>query len=350
MNKTKDIKSLKESPLFNLSLASKELFHSNFIDWLIRIDKKNMSEVFSKLLNQNIKIKDCSREKNNLDLYIECEEKNVVIENKFKSIITEEQLVDYNKKLNDEIRILLTLHNEANELTITKKHNWIIVGYDRLTEGLSKINTENKYHKHLIKDYCNFVNIIHAYFSQKNYDSETIGTMRLTYEELGEIRLHDIYQKILFNYTLTQLRYKLKKHKNKFSSWQDFWRATGTISLNYDIEPVRNDDKENLRIELQLQYDSIKLMLINNTDPRKLNDQFRNELFKILKKHAYGDMFEKDKDGNVIIYPKNREYNKYGTDLIYKRVKLAETVNFKTIIDTMTKIFEDVIKFGEKEK
>ena len=80
-----DTDKLKKSAMFNLSLASKELFHSNFLDWLISVNKDGMSEVFSNLLNDEVKIIDCDREKNNFDLYINCEnDLTIIIENKFQ--------------------------------------------------------------------------------------------------------------------------------------------------------------------------------------------------------------------------------------------------------------------------
>ena len=53
-NKIKEIKkiceSLKKNTMFNLSLSSKELFHSNFIAWLIENYPNNMNNIFNKVL------------------------------------------------------------------------------------------------------------------------------------------------------------------------------------------------------------------------------------------------------------------------------------------------------------
>ena len=40
---------LKTSPMFNLSLASKELFHSNFLYWLSIIDKQLFKNLIEEL-------------------------------------------------------------------------------------------------------------------------------------------------------------------------------------------------------------------------------------------------------------------------------------------------------------
>ena len=42
---------LKTSPMFNLSLSSKELFHSNFLYWLSLINKEAFKKLIAGLLN-----------------------------------------------------------------------------------------------------------------------------------------------------------------------------------------------------------------------------------------------------------------------------------------------------------
>ena len=43
-----DIKKLKKSPMFNLSLSSKELFHSNFLAWIA--EDEDTKELFESIL------------------------------------------------------------------------------------------------------------------------------------------------------------------------------------------------------------------------------------------------------------------------------------------------------------
>lgn len=114
---------LNKSPLFKLSLSSKELFHSNFLEWLSIINR----EAFRKLINRmagglyqndpwpdNWRVK---REYHNFDLCVVTYDNNkymnhtqegiedeedlrilFVIENKVKSIPYKQQLVDYNNE------------------------------------------------------------------------------------------------------------------------------------------------------------------------------------------------------------------------------------------------------------
>ena len=47
------IKYLKTSPMFNLSLSSKELFHSNFLYWIWKADQKTFKSIINKLIGEN---------------------------------------------------------------------------------------------------------------------------------------------------------------------------------------------------------------------------------------------------------------------------------------------------------
>ena len=47
------LKKLKNSTLFNLSLGSKELFHSNFLGWLAENYSLEVGSIFSKFINEN---------------------------------------------------------------------------------------------------------------------------------------------------------------------------------------------------------------------------------------------------------------------------------------------------------
>lgn len=349
-----NIEILKKSPMFNLSLSSKELFHSNFIDWLITIDNKSMSSLFSNLLGRKIEILQCNREKNNFDLYIDCSDnQQIIIENKFKSIITDQQLEKYSEKLKDHKskNVLLSLNLTGYEITLAEKYNWIAVSYTKLCKELKKIYFKDKYHQMIVDDYCIFITEISSYFSNKDYSHYSIDNMYSEYKKLSEIRLHDISQKILFNYLLRELNSKLKKDNKffvngynfseKISSWQDFWRGTGLISLNYTIEQGK-DNRSGFRLELQLQYDALKLMLIHQ-NPKKLSDQFKGEFFEIIENLSNSRFCRKK--GELFPNRKGMEYKKYGSNLIYKSIILSKDLMMPDIVDIMYDTFKKIITF-----
>lgn len=349
-----DTEILKKSPMFNLSLSSKELFHSNFIDWLITIDNKSMSSLFSNLLKKKIEILQSNREKNNFDLHIDCSgHQQIIIENKFKSIITEQQLAKYNEKLKDynSHNMLLSLNLTTYERSLADEYDWIAVSYTELCDELQKISFKDNYHQTMVGDYCKFNNEISSYFSNKDYSKYSIGDMYLEYKKLLEIRLHDISQKILFNYILRELNLKLKKDNKSFvngydfsekiSSWQDFWRGTGLVSLNYTIKQGK-DNRSGFRLELQLQYNALKLMLIHE-NPKQLPDKFKNEFFKIIENLSNSKFCRKK--GELFPNRKGMEYKKYGSNLIYKSIVLSKDLMMPEMVDMMYDTFKKIITF-----
>ena len=101
------IEELKNNPIFAMSLSSKELFHSNFWLWLF---ERNIA--YAKTFFPDLKeIKAVTREQGHRDITIwqtETLKKKssqyddaYVIENKFKSIPTKEQLIRYQAYLED---------------------------------------------------------------------------------------------------------------------------------------------------------------------------------------------------------------------------------------------------------
>ena len=104
MKTNQELEDLKKSPLFNLSLSSKELFHSNFIAWLCDNYKEIMSEIFKKYISssdENILIKGIvQREMKNIDLTLTfSNNEKLYIENKVKSLPSLSQLQKYKNKI-----------------------------------------------------------------------------------------------------------------------------------------------------------------------------------------------------------------------------------------------------------
>lgn len=248
---TKAIKYLKTSPMFNLSLSSKELFHSNFLYWLY-IAKDN-KEAFCSLLNVIGITTDnwgndwvVKREYLNFDLCVigSNDKKEIllaVIENKVKSIPTAEQLAKYNEKIKNKFesddkipKILLSLTESDVEVD-----GWSYVSYKRICEKLlesSFLSAFDDYEKRLITDYAKFVQSLIILTEEWKSDAEDESNIFLLdykereckneeeshddtipinkiysknpdkYRKAQELRIHDLYGK----YRTTILKEKLK--------------------------------------------------------------------------------------------------------------------------------------------
>lgn len=140
----RDIKDLKKNPMFNLSLSSKELFHSNFLAWIAEDEdtedlfvsilvlfglKEDVAKDYAEGIRNGSYI--VKREYKNFDFCIcekikdsdgNSEEDNIlgqvilVLENKFKSIPYEKQLKKYQEDVEE-------LNNVGWKNAVKTKHN-----------------------------------------------------------------------------------------------------------------------------------------------------------------------------------------------------------------------------------
>lgn len=220
------IDELSSSPLFNLSLSSKELFHSNFLAWLAQHYPDFFVEICKDLgckadwSNAEWNVK---REYENFDLCITSDEKNVmVLENKVKSIPTKAQLDKYVEKLKKEYEgnidlILLSLSTSfPDKQAIEDEKKWQIRNYKDLCTATRKhmqlIN--NQYHKALIEDYCSFVATLHECSeSWKVKDSSPFllpNDNDSNRKELKKLRIADLQDKIWYSQLLEKLNSRLE--------------------------------------------------------------------------------------------------------------------------------------------
>ena len=228
------LEELKKNPIFKMSLGSKELFHSNFLEYLWDIDdkKKNrFSNVIAMLLKgRKLDFKPGSvfdREKENFDICIhhtvngeEDGKKfyDLIIENKVKSIPRKDQLEEYEKKAKgkgDPVFLLLSLVTDfpCRKELIDDKSPWIVAHYDQLKEAI-----ENHYkdvgerNLKYISDYCQFIGQMHNlqdymiqdFDNQVYYDKEVL-------DEYKKLRIHDLYIKLRGSMFITRLKEKLEE-------------------------------------------------------------------------------------------------------------------------------------------
>lgn len=186
---------LKTSPMFNLSLSSKELFHSNFLYWIYIADKN----AFRALLEAvGIKTDNwgenwvAKREYLNFDLcVIDNKRLLAVIENKVKSIPTAEQLAKYNEKIEKSFgdvsvpKILLSLTeskiDESNNVKV-----WQYVSYKQICDTLFSDDFQSffsGYQKELINDYAKFVQALITVAECWKEDAEEGNIFLLDYKE-----------------------------------------------------------------------------------------------------------------------------------------------------------------------
>jgi len=186
-----DFNSLKNSILFNISLQSKELFHSNFLEYLFR----KYPDIFFKIIEEKqLKITDIKREVNNTDILI-LGEKKYIIENKIKDVAKIDQLNDYSKN-NETIDGFYLFSLLGNNIQ-TKECIWKEIGYKKIINILECYNFNNDYLSLIVKDYCSFVSILINSLDIYNNCSKYIfySSGNELYNKFKEIRMHDLFLK-----------------------------------------------------------------------------------------------------------------------------------------------------------
>lgn len=136
--------SLQKNPLFHLSLSSRELFHSNFLAWLIQQYPRVLKPIFGPRFDGAQPLADgVGREERDLDLVVRLRLPTggcgtLVIENKIKAVVDIHQLERYDlviaaKCANEEIlgKYVLSLVDIA-----TCAPGWDVITYDCIAAAI----------------------------------------------------------------------------------------------------------------------------------------------------------------------------------------------------------------------
>lgn len=190
---------LKKSPVFTMSLGSKELFHSNLWAWIIDQDfGKEFIRTFFPIIELN-DFNEVKREDNKRDLVIYTTNSGeFVIENKIKSYANREQLIEYSGIGNFSKGVVTGINEPPFELP----KNWRFVSYKDVAKGLDNIikncdEINNIYEKKLLEDYKETLLAI-----DKSLNITLEGTKgKLSYEGkniemLEDIRMDDVFKKL----------------------------------------------------------------------------------------------------------------------------------------------------------
>lgn len=391
INFSPEINSLKRSPLFNLSLTNKELFHSNFIAWFGKLYPELFIQLISDLLGDNkwadglvVTEMNLRREYNNFDISVfDSVGSNVprlIIENKVKSVPTQAQLKEYEHKINDDENVallLLTMNEQIYYLTEEESDTrWKIVNYKAFSTSLrGLLDKVNKpYHRMLVEDYCQYVydleQVICDFTSGENflYDSNH-------WKLFVELGIHDVCGKRKVQNTYSRLVkalkaksidvvYKLDELKERPNAVHAAWAYTNAPLIEVKLK-TKSDVDEFMLIQIQgkqyrhaVEYfdeqqvgsrierrDSsyipsvAGIKYLKETYPNFLfgNDALKN--YPVLdkqKKNAFGQR-KKDGQEGYCKYCNGRPslYNKRYSCFVYQWVELPPNIKIAKLIDAV---------------
>ena len=346
------IKELNDSPLFHLSLASKELFHSNFLAWFIETFPEQGRSLVKDLTNESFcGTKDellIQREKDNIDLQVECNGKRLVLENKLKSLPGKEQLERYKSKFTEKENndkncfVLLSLTKPS---FIIEDCGWRWVSYSKLKDTLDfflkkeAFKKYSKYHQELVRDYHTFIQSLdelHATVFELFEEEKVLvnpfewpknGEISL-YAKFKKIRMHDIFEK----WRMLKLKESIDKKlgdKSKLDTSVGFTRGLGLLDIAHK-KPENYKDR-NPFFKIQVQGTQLRQVF----ECKKPQDK---ELFKRAKKLLEDKKWFRDKDDNPLEESGKKDNNcfcKYGNGFVYRHEKLE---SLSRLVDLVNKL------------
>ncbi len=357
---------LKRSPLFWLSLASKELFHSNFLAWLCETYPDYAGRLFTAFLRDTpptCKGLHVYREWHNIDLLLEYPGgTNLVIENKVKSLPAREQLEEYSAAIQDKEKtsfLLLSLTRPTflprNETMIRLSDGtvWQCLTYhelvDKLGEVLSHIAAINSYHGQLLEDYIHFITHLDALRTSFaiDWDDEQgdFFGIRRDIKRVKTIRLHDLIDKMCYGQLEQRVAEVLRKdgfavvHEKLRDGHEGqeglllvtagMTRGVGLFDLKYFVmEKGRLGNPVILGVQVQGNQFRLVAEVWDKTKARKIAQALWQPGSSNLW-FDFGLLPERSEE-----YPKNGDFNQYSGIFFYRSKRLSG-ISPKCLVDTI---------------
>ena len=271
------VEHLRKSPMFNLSLSSNELFHSNFLSWIWNCDPEAFKKIISLFVGKEFDIDrgpdksiEVRREYKNFDLSIverNGEEEGrvlFVLENKVKSVPYIEQIEEYIDKIklhNDRfgctkrektpVTLLTLIENFPDRNSLVQKYtsdgniDLRIITYSDYIKFLETLTFRE--HDYMRSEYCNYVkNLVSlsVFWTQKehtwnnyflgwdnNYRGMKAGDDGYNYHfpSAEQLRLHSLYHKLRSVQLCSDLKNLLE---------QTFGNFCNILSISASDDPI----------------------------------------------------------------------------------------------------------------
>ena len=344
---------LGESPLFNFSLGSKELFHSNFLAWLG--ENKSTRNIFIQILEKcffnnnrpdwidgfknNASKFEILREYKHFDLCIRDKDNEklvLVLENKVKSIPSLEQIERYTEDIpekneNTSLVLLSLIDNFVDKVLIEQK-GWKIVSYQNLYDCLKDIDLSclSCYYQFILEDYKSFICCL-----TKIKVSDTYLLNEKYTTNLKNLRILDLAQKLQASQLCSTLIQKIKK--------EDIVATYDDKDNNYWV--LKNSE---LRMRIGVGYSNksalldISISLEKNQDLPRLHIQLQGNQYR----HAYEFEIEEIDYNELCKKDENGKYKEKVNEFLGKKSIPPNIYNnwLKNFIDIDKDILEEKIK------
>lgn len=291
------VDSLKNDPIFIMSLSSKELFHSNFWAWLFERNAAYAKIFFPKLEAYDSVVRE-QGEKNHgkRDITLWNGGSAYVIENKFKSMPDREQLERYETGLASKFSEgVITGIEKPTFLEDESLGKWKFMAYDEIGQQIIKTakdrEAENSFERNLIEGYgnmlCNLCKCVNSVFekSERRWLAD--------YQEVAALRINDIVQKLkadafseylksAFGDGQNALESEIGDYKLTFSTGFESGNAVARIHYKLSDEALAAHPDALYEIGVELQGDEYRWAVIKKVTLSREKD--RDRLFEEYQK------------------------------------------------------------------
>ena len=306
------IKTLKDSLIYQMSLGSKELYHSNVWAWIIEQDPMAIT-AFGIEDSLAKRVKRVGREEGDRDISIYLDDDKagpvIVIENKLKSIPNCEQLKKYQNALGDRFYggvltgvVTPTIVNKDGVVEIDGK-KWKFIEYSRIAECLSALvrSTKNETlirNGETIEEYCRNVMAMHEIVLEKAKKN----VVPLWDWELDGLGLQDLINKVkassFMRYFDEQMEAQGLHYGPEFEHGHGFHNKKNTVDFRFV-----SSGEERLRIGVQIEGTQFRrfVQLKDNPGTKTYDDK----LFSLFKGSWFDSVFygHRNDDTRRIIWP-----------------------------------------------
>lgn len=437
---------LRSSSMFYMSLGSKELFHSNFIFWLSIINFDVFLSVMHNLANvntfwwendfkPNLNNIEVRREFHNFDLsiYINVGNKTrrngdsydvwlpvLILENKMKSLAYQDQLDGYLGKVyeewcdfykgniekqwsKDRVSFVVLSLIKPQYLSNSKYKNiecsWARKDYDELSNYFHDqiVSIKRDFDKQIIEDYCGFIKALFELanndwtISPKDYyiskvcpkDCEDVEE-KSKMEQLAELRIYDIREKIIYDQLVNLLQQKLVQEdlisklkikverysKDSYNTYKtasqstnlpkiicntNFFHSVGLFEAIYLIRGRRSAKDEPFFLTIQIQGNQYtrgisRKNILKIESQTQIVEGKRKNKEKSKKINTINGLTDEGK-GKLKFYidieDSKNIFGKYGDSFIYTKRDIGNEFTIEDLIDA---VVENMIEIVNNEK
>ena len=377
------LRRLKSSPVFNLSLSSLELFHSNFIYWMLRqdelADKFTIFGDFDPVIAEkgdDFELIEITREEKHFDIVLKfqsgkSEEKKrkkgfydhiLVIENKFKSLPTSEQLEGYSEKKLKAGTVSYILLSFSRPVFFNENRKWVsengkiwkFMNYEdlalQLDDRILNLNpNDGDYQFKLIEDYRQVIKLLHDIFFNMGLNDEEkflLEDDNGLAETLKSIRFRDFYVKKRAEKFCFDVYKQLKSEISNNDAFKDFGiglkiKEKGnkeqkiTVNSGMTRSQALCDFKyrvsNNLVLGVQLQGNQYRRTI---EGPSSKGSEVRRVAGGLLSSNNYPwfDLSDRVSGDESRLYPKGgKDFNKYGNNFFYRSFYMDGTEKVERI-------------------